>query len=221
MFKLQKFNFRGEEFEFAYDVDSNLGGVDWDRIVEWCIRHVEPTDVFIDVGAQIGYMGVLTSRFARPKHSIFCEGDPRTIPLLEHNASKYAGSYEIVDKLILDKEGEHEFFINIGNPAQSSIYDRSKDYGTEKVKVASTTIDAIAPKDTPIVLKIDVEFAEPQVWLGMQETLPNVRAMIMEVHHIWLRDLAKTDSHGFIERIKEAGFTHSWFDSTNVAFYRE
>lgn len=223
--KRTKKRFRNQDFEFAYDRDINLGGVDWDRIVEWCIKNTSKDDIFIDVGAQLGYMSVLVQYFVSPRLHIAIEPDPRTVEILDWNLKTNTpnGNYKIIPKLCLDRAGfKQDLFLNSENPAQNSIFDRSPDYQTQKIAVETTTIDELL-KDTEgdVVLKIDAEFSEPLIWKGMQESLPRIKCMIMEVHDYWLLKLAGVDGAGFIDEIERAGFTSDWYDKTNIIFRRK
>ena len=118
--------FKGRSFELAYDIDKNLGGEDWDRIVRWLISNVGRQDTYIEIGAQIGYMATLTLAFAEPKFSIFIEPDHETVEILrwnlEHNCHKQEGvDYVIVEKAIMDVPGEITFYKDKENPALNSI----------------------------------------------------------------------------------------------------
>lgn len=198
--------FNGEPVAFAYDVDSNVGGEEWDVVAKWCIKNTTPNDVYIEIGAQIGYMASLVCKFARPKLAILIEPDPRTIPLLEENLRTHANcEYIILPRLVLDKIGEHEFYLDQANPAVNSIYQR-QGHKIERAEIATSTIDSIVEEfkiTSPIVMKIDAEFSEHLIWEGMQKSIPLIKAAVMEFHKPGLQELAKIDPYHFFNLMAE------------------
>lgn len=218
-----KKEFRGEDIFFAYDVDSNLGGDEWDVIAEWCISNISTGDVFIEIGAQLGYMSVMVCKFSDPSLAILVEPDSRTIPLLEENLRMNAKCpYKILQTLVLDKPGKEEFYLDLDNPAVNSIYKREL-HNTEKVIVPVTTIDQIVEDfkiTKPIVMKIDAEFSEHLIWRGMQKSIPLIKAVCMEFHKPGLSEIAGIDPDKFGKELMQH-FKVRDINHNNIALYKK
>ena len=219
MLKVSKIR-RGEELTFVYDVDSNLGGGEWDIVADWCVDNTTPEDTFIEIGAQLGYMSVHVQKFSKPKFAIYIEADVETIPLLKENLKNNCeGDYLILNSLILGNQGEAVFYRNLENPAQSSIFKRGEFKNLSPVTLQSTTIDAIVEQyniQAPIVMKIDAEFSEPFIWKGMQKTRTKVRAMVMEYYPMKASELWLIHPEDFLLEVEKDGFKVVDQTATNI-----
>jgi FkbM family methyltransferase len=82
---------------------------------------------------------------------------------------------------ISDKDGNHPFYIDAENSVASGLVKRD---GVAEILVQTSKIDTLIIDkglQIPELVKIDVEGYEPQVLLGMQETLKKEPVFIVEV----------------------------------------
>ncbi len=149
-------------------------------------------DVFIDVGAHIGYYARFASRKVQRDGIVICvEPDPRNIPILRSNTSSYP-QVVIVEKACGRTEGEADFLQHL-NPLNSAISDEGKSH------VSLTTLDAITEDvlstlESPrnCVCKIDVEGAGLDVILGGLSFFRSYRPdIILEISDEELSELTK------------------------------
>jgi FkbM family methyltransferase len=146
-------------------------------------RLLRPGDVFVDVGASIGFHSLLAARLVGPGGRVVAfEPSPSDAASLRENAALNALDWVVVveqaawraaGKAYLDRPGE----------ATARVVDRPL---ASSLPTVTTTLDAyfdaqLAPP--PSVVKIDVEGAEAAVLEGMTATLTTVRpAVIVESH---------------------------------------
>lgn len=215
-----KKQFRGEDLYFAYDVDPDLGGDEWDIVADWCVKNVARDDTFVDIGANVGFMSAIVGHFANPRSIIACEPDVRVLPYLKDNLISYCRNWSIVPQLILNETGLHDLYLNPSNPAQNSIFERD-DFETSKITLPCTTLDEVLRERTgPFVLKIDAEFSEHLIWQGMQQILPKVKAMVIEYNPQFLSQLAGIDAHKFGLELTER-FNVRDLNKNNLVLYKK
>lgn len=218
----RKTTIQGQEFDLFYDVDPDFGGSEWANVADWCIKNVRPEDTFLDIGAYLGFMSVAVAHFVKPKYIVAVEPDRRGFVMLEKNLAPYPNC-AIVNQLVLDDARTQKMYLNLDNPAQNSIYPRQDLENKATERMTSTTVDRLFEQfriDGPAVLKIDVEMAEPLVWRGMQKSLPQIRAFLIEYQPEHLHRLTKIDPNDFINEIKRAGYRDEFVTGANLAFYR-
>lgn len=160
------------------------------------LRHLRPGDVFIDVGAHIGWFTIWASRFVGATGKVYA---------IEPEAS----NYELLKKTILandcrnvvthqsavaEHDGETVFYINQDNDGGHSLWDCSLHDFNQKTRkqptsvlVPCTTLDSfcLARKTGSIrMVKIDTEGAEVSVLRGTSELLSMaaIDYVICEVH---------------------------------------
>ncbi len=151
-------------------------------------------DVFIDVGAHIGYFARLAARRVQAEGVVICvEPDPRNLPLLESNTSSYP-QVVVVEGACGRKPGRMSFELD-SNPLYSAKADGRE--GTTTVSV--TTLDAVAADllstlkgPRRYTCKIDVEGAGLDVVLGGLSFLRSSRSdIILEITDEELSELTK------------------------------
>jgi FkbM family methyltransferase len=179
---------------------------------------LEPGDVFVDVGANIGYYTVLAAQVVGPRGRVVAfephAGARRMLETMVRR-NQASASVEIVPLAVADVAGEATLFIEEGVTAHSTIEPslspmRHVAAFEPSAVVHVTTLDAWLashPELRPRVrcLKIDVEGAEARVLAGMAETLQLAAlTIICETTIGGAADVALTRA-GFERRRTESG----------------
>lgn len=176
-------------------------------LISWLKQHLQATDVFWDVGANIGAMTLVAARLCR--WVVAFEPNPLTASLLRrHLETNRINNVTVVDAALSDRSGTA--VLRAGpqnNSGMSSIVPRS-DLGPGTTPVTTMRADdfvAANPSWHPTVIKLDVEGSEEMVLRGASAVLasPRIRVVVFE---------DARDAHGqpadeaFSASLRPAGF---------------
>jgi FkbM family methyltransferase len=177
---------------------------------------IEPGDIFVDVGANLGYYSLLAARVGA-SHVYAFEAQPSTYELLGKNViinwmTKFI-TYEHL--AVYSHTTDLEFFVRNHYPGNSSLGFTAPDQlekwfdTTTAVKIHAVSIDDyFADKPGKIdLIKVDVEGAEPAVFEGARRTLAKNRDI--KILCEWSPDqmaTARQDPGGLVEFWAEQGF---------------
>jgi len=142
------------------------------KVTEWVNSNVKPGDVFVDVGAHVGYYSLLAAKLVGESGKVVAvEPNPPTITRLERDIALNPFKNIVVQKVACtDKETTLKFFqAPIENTGESSVDKTHAKEGNE-ISVPGVPLDKII-QDLGIkrvdMVKIDVEGAEMMVLGGM------------------------------------------------------
>jgi FkbM family methyltransferase len=153
-------------------------------------RILRPGMLMVDVGANIGEVGLFAAKRVGPQGRVICFEVLRELAdVLRQNAARNGlGMVEVVEAAVADRVGSTPVFTPAGrftdgtlHAGLATIYDqegRSSPSGT----VPLTTLDHFLLSrgiDTVHVIKVDVEGAELPVLRGAQETLHRARPWLL------------------------------------------
>jgi FkbM family methyltransferase len=174
---------------------------------------LQPGDLFVDVGANVGAYTVLASS-VRGANSISCEPSPQALRHLRRNVS----ANEIGDLVEC-----HEVAVGAASCRASFIADQDttnrlldEPYGGATIDVAVRRLDDILSGRSPTFVKIDVEGAEAAVLAGSSETFSaggSLLAVLIEVNGLAVQPELGTTTEGWL---LERGFVPHTYDP----FYR-
>jgi FkbM family methyltransferase len=162
------------------------------NLTSWLEARLRPGDVFVDVGANVGYFTVLSSRLVGASGRIVSiEPSPLTNTVLRRNIAANGGENVRVENVAaFDSSGEVVVFgaserIVGGTTLDPDWADRWA-FDTQ-VSVSAEPLSNLLSDDEvarAAVLKIDVEGSELQVLEGMEPILPRLRddvAIVLEL----------------------------------------
>jgi FkbM family methyltransferase len=180
------------------------------RIGDWLGRHVfvtgeyepattrvvksrlEPGDVFIDIGANIGYFSLLASRLVGAAGRVIAfEPVPQTREeLLTNVRLNRAGNVTVRNEAVADSAGEARFFVGPADHRGISSL-RSLDDASGVLSVRKARLDDLVPAEVNVgLIKMDVEGAEYLALQGMQERLRRDHPdLVIEVTDSYLRGM--------------------------------
>jgi len=162
----------------------NYGGYEAILLFEKFLR---PGDIYIDIGANYGYMAINASRLVGNDGLVIAiEPEPRVLNLLKFNADLNNCRINIVQKAISDSQGESSF--NVGTEIGLSRLDnlRNNTFGMilqEKVIVEKTTLDTLVadlvPNRNVRFVKMDVEGHELTILKGASQVIAKRKTIFM------------------------------------------
>lgn len=143
---------------------------------------VKEGDIVIDAGANIGYYTVLLSKAVGPSGKVYSfEPGKDCFDLLKRNVEENScNNVVLINKALLDKEGESSFYIHEKDKASSSIYNEAPLVPATKVTVQVTTLDKEITEPIDF-MKMDIEGAELQALIGGKNLLKTCKKMIIEM----------------------------------------
>lgn len=167
-------------------------------------------DVFLDIGANLGWYSLLVGRHQPPGVRIVCfEPDPETFDLLQQNLRLNGLSRVDARRLAVSDESSRRTLFryadkNTGRHSLLAINDG------DQVEVETVTLTRFLASEGIDVtrlglVKIDVEGFEPFVLKGMAEVLPALPMILAEYAPVYLRrgGVARAD---YLDPLFEAGF---------------
>jgi len=172
----------------------------WEKdLSEQFMRRIKKGDIFLDIGANIGYYSLFAASFLDGTGKVYsfeplpelCEQMHRSIE--ENNFS----NIEVFNLGLSDKEGEREIYIrdeNIGGSSLSQLSNLTsvKIFGAKKIKVKK--LDLLLNNNLGVdIIKIDVEGHEYEALKGAASVLKKNHPLIfMEFSPVfYVRDYAE------------------------------
>jgi FkbM family methyltransferase len=181
---------------------------------------IRPGDVFVDIGANIGYFSVLGAWRAWPGGQVWAfEPQPRVYPLLWDNLSinGFSGIARSHQVALSDRAGTATMRIFEGYEAASTIRDVSPDFvcATERqtgrqsrtIDVDVLRLDDVMREVPEIhVLKMDAEGHEPAIVKGGQKILARSRNVKI-VMELVPPTIGRAESLAHLGLLRELGFS--------------
>ena len=136
---------------------------------------LRPGDVFLDVGANVGYFTLAASRRVGSAGRVIAfEPVPRNLDYLDrHVALNSLSNVEVVRAAVSDRTGSTRFDLGV-DPSMGMVDEKGE------LEVATVTLDDVLMRAglSPRVVKIDVEGHEPEVLRGAAEMLAGATAAV-------------------------------------------
>jgi FkbM family methyltransferase len=149
---------------------------EWDEHVAAEVRALGPGDLFVDVGANIGYFSLLAA--SRGAEVIAFEPNPACHEALLRNAKLNGLTIDARQIALTDRPGRGTLVIERDDRLGAAHLGEA---GAGRITVPLDTLDLQLGGRQPKLLKIDVEGAEIGVLEGASETLTVGTRVIIEV----------------------------------------
>jgi FkbM family methyltransferase len=172
-------------------------------------REVARATTVVDAGAHVGLYTLLAARANAKARVLAFEPDPYNRRALAHNVQRLgAGNVTLLGKALADRVGRASFYRSRTTIGSSLM---RRDGGDEEIEVETTTLDAElgGAVPSPLVVRLNIEGAEPLALEGMRETLAATAdvTLFAEIHPQLQRDPA-----AFVARLRDLGFEVGWID---------
>jgi FkbM family methyltransferase len=194
---------------------------------------LRPGDIFIDVGAHVGYFSMLAGGLVGPQGRVVSfEPEERNYgQLLGHIQSNGLSQVTAINAAVGERVGSAEFHFNSDNDGGHALWDvgmhalNPLSRGTPVIRrVDIVSLDSIFGDEeiAPArVIKIDAEGSEHAVLLGARETLTRHPAafVIVEINRFGLERMG-TSEHALRATMMELGYETYAFDAPNRQIVR-
>jgi len=176
-------------------------------------KTVRPGDVFLDIGANIGYFSLLGATHQPTSEVIAFEPVSSVFRKLEENISiNGVTNIMTVNAAAGDKNKEGEIFVSSEDNTGMSSLKKPENYSGKKEKVKIISIDEwfISSGLSKIdLIKLDIEGSEPAALKGMSAILQNYRPLVIaEINHELLLQfsVAPADIFNYLNGLNFTGF---------------
>lgn len=203
----------------------NYGGYEAVLLFE---RFLKPGDVYLDVGANYGYMSINAAKIVGPDGRVIAvEPEPRARELLQFNASLNDSKIEIVPKAISDVPGTANF--NVATEMGLSRLDNSRKNTSgmilqENVTVQKTTVDLLVSEMIPnrdiTLLKMDVEGHEMRILQGAAALIAKQKTMFMLEINFGALAQNELSFKDIFEFFNARGYDVFWIHSHSADWFR-
>lgn len=171
-------------------------------------RMLGPGDIYVDVGAHVGWFVVRAARKIGARGSVVAfEAFPPNARLFRHNiAINGLSNVTFYHAAVADVVGEADIGVQGGSDSGSAT---AGSRAAESIaRVAQTTLDLTLPAHAfPALIKIDVEGFEERVLDGARGVLERTTAVLIELNEAALRANGAS-SEGVMTRLNDAGLVH-------------
>ena len=180
---------------------------------EFILSVLAPGDVFLDVGANIGWFSILAAHAVGPEGRVYAF-EPREEIHRRLVQSVAANKFEErchVERAALGaaaSETELAWIPSERNPGHSFFAPQVLPEGAELLgRVPVRTINSLNISPPVRVVKIDVEGAEPQVLDGARGLIARDRPiLLLEIFPQWLRTVSNVTPETLLASLRETGY---------------
>lgn len=170
-------------------LDPSLPGLDRDLLLNGIrepiatgriMRILQPDDIVLEIGANIGYYALIEARICRKVYA--AEPHPKNFERLRKNIALNGKTNVEMFNIAL---GAVDATIHLACSPLSNWHTcrNATAQVADVIEVPGRRIDSfVADKEPPTFIKMDVEGYELEVLRGATETLRNIRAMFLELH---------------------------------------
>lgn len=163
-------------------------------------------DLFLDVGANIGFYSLLLSK--NFKKVISVEPHPDNMNEIKKNLSAFrVGNVECVTKAVSNTNGVGYLLVSEGNGGHA-LGQRIRP--RENLPVETVTLSELLKKyDLIDLVKVDVEGAEWNVLAGARDIMYKIKAWVIELHGL--------ERKAELESLLESyGYSRRWLDYNHI-----
>jgi FkbM family methyltransferase len=179
---------------------------------------LRPGDVFVDLGANIGYYTVLAALACGPRGTVHAfEPEPGNFRLLRENvALNGLANVTAVEAAVSSASGSVDLFLSHDNQGDHRIYDNES--RASRVRVRQVSLDDwFRGRDSRVdVVKMDTQGSEGRIIDGMEGLIDANRERMRMVVEFWPYGLEGSgdSAAGLVERLARFDFAVSKVDES-------
>ena len=157
------------------------------------LERLQSGDVFIDVGANIGYYSLLASTVVGESGRVYgFEPDPENFSLFEKNiAINQLSNVDSFNVALSDHDGKGELFVNSSNFGDHQIYDNGNGRACVTIELREGA-RLLSQVQNVRLVKVDTQGAEYQVLIGLLPLLKKQQGPLSLIIEFWPFGLRKS-----------------------------
>lgn len=195
-----------------FNPKDDIWGQNMQDIIDAIKKELKEDDIYVDCGAHIGFICIPILKEVSPQKAFLFEPNPNLSSQLRENLEENKiTNYSVIGSPLWNEVKEVDFILS---GAQSSILNRGQ--GTDGIlKVTTTTLDNELSNTTgDIVIKMDVECSEPQVFEGLKNNIHRLRFAVVEIMAGALQRDFGVNLEKFFTDFQNQGFTITELDGS-------
>lgn len=158
----------------------------------------------LDCGANIGLASLFYKRRYPAARITAFEADPVLADLLARNMRANGADVDVRSAAVWTRDGEVAF--RAEGADSGAIEGFAGELDAPRVAVPSVRLADVIAREPVDLLKLDVEGAEGAILADCEPVLPQVRALVMDLHEF---DPAERRAPAVFELLRHAGFTYA------------
>ena len=222
----RKIEFRGHILFLDPEDSLNLSFSDYEIYeTELIDKELGEGDVFVDIGANLGYHTLTAARKVGEKGKVYAfEPEPKNFALLKKNiiANHYLDRCLLIQKGVSDRTGKKRLYIDPYNYGGHALFDHfekpeiflggrtseKKDSRNNFIGIEIVALDGFLSENKKVnVIKMDIEGAESLVLEGMIETLKAKKHIsVFSEFSPSAMNMLGSDPKKFLETFNNLGF---------------
>lgn len=169
-------------------------------------RHLKEGDVFLDLGANVGYFSMLASSLVGLEGKVISfEPNPQNLQLIYQSQIENDFTNQVVYPYAASDESKILRFTTVGSNGGVVT-----DHATEQryfLLVQAVTVDNILSNQRVSLVKLDVEAHEPYVIRGMQNLLRVQRPLLITEFHPWAMQINNKEApEAYLVQLEDLGY---------------
>ncbi len=180
------------------------------------VREIEtllkPGDVFVDIGANVGYFSLLAATLVAPGGQVLAfEPKPDNCAFLRRSLAVNDFQNVHVYQNAVAEKAETFYFTEGGADSNGRLLHNFEVEDAEQgLRVEAVTLDETLPELPGLkVIKMDIEGAEPRAWQGMNRTIQKYHpTLIMEFSPSLIAKTSLADPAAFLDAIQQQYTIH-------------
>jgi FkbM family methyltransferase len=162
------------------------------------LKILNPGNVLIDVGANLGYYTVIGSTQVGPSGKVFAfEPEPQNFELLQKNCHLNSlDNVQLHHAALSDTNGSGYIYLNESNLGDHQVYDAGEDRERRKIQMMVGSELLATQTDRADLIKIDTQGAEYHVLKGLEalilQSLPELHIIV----EFWPAGLGRAGASG-------------------------
>jgi FkbM family methyltransferase len=173
-------------------------------------RLLKRGDVFLDIGANMGYFSMLASKIVDAGGKVLAfEPNPTNVQLIFRSLQEGRTKNVVVYPLAASDSGQILRFVNVGTNA-GVVTPHSRMQRCDFLAQSVAIDDVLGAEPRVDLIKIDIEAHEPFALQGMRKLVARCRPKLITEFHPWAMRLNNVEApEMFLDQLKDLGYAIS------------
>jgi FkbM family methyltransferase len=177
------------------------------HVTKAIVKHLKPGDVFLDIGANIGYFTLLAASIVKDAGKVISfEPNPHNLQLIYSDIVE--NQFDNITIYPFAASNSRQILSLTTGGSNGVVFEASLLQAENCYLVPSMVVDELLQHEKQInVIKMDIEGHEPSAISGMDLLIKKHKPIIFTEFHPWcIRSFNKTEPQEYLERLIQYGY---------------